>query len=443
MFQFHKRVCWQGGDMRRVLWIFIGFIAVLVIAGLIYINIPDVGSPRFFKDQAYYYETLRTLSACPFGGADVSEVYATIKHIGSGREHEWHGAWEKTAGRIEGRAERLTDRVSKGLAFFRAHNYYRTAEFFLPPKDSKRPACYKKCIDTFYKGLECFEVKYEIMDVPYEGRFLKAVYYPGPPGAEEKPLIMASPGFDGIKEELYFRLVEAAHKRGYSVLTYEGPGQGAVLREYDLKFTPKWEKPVGAVLDAFLAAHGEPPRIILFGSSFGGYLAPRAAAYDDRIDGVIAYDVFYDFQEVFINRIPSSLRGLIKYFLDNDRDGLIGPMFKLGSRFDPGLKWGLANMRWTMGDYQPSELYRHLGAYSLKETAGKITADILILAGDNDHFVPLKQVEDFQRSLVSAKSVTTRVYSEETGGDQHCQQGATMLWHEDMFEWLKEKYPLK
>ena len=93
-------------------------------------------------------------------------------------------------------------------------------------------------------------------------------------------------------EELYFHVVAAVHQRGYSVLTYEGPGQGAVLREQGLTFTPKWEKPTSAVLDTFLAKHPVSQKIVLIGESLGGYLAPRTAAFDSRINGVVAYDQF-------------------------------------------------------------------------------------------------------------------------------------------------------
>jgi pimeloyl-ACP methyl ester carboxylesterase len=66
-----------------------------------------------------------------------------------------------------------------------------------------------------------------------------------------------------------------------------------VLRRQGLTFT-HWEKPTGAVLDAFLADHARPEKIVLVGMSMGGYLAPRAAAFDERFDGVVAYDVFFD-----------------------------------------------------------------------------------------------------------------------------------------------------
>jgi alpha-beta hydrolase superfamily lysophospholipase len=56
-----------------------------------------------------------------------------------------------------------------------------------------------------------------------------------------------------------------------------------------LQFTPEWEKPTSAVLDAFLATHAQPEKIVLIGLSMGGYLAPRAAptiraSSDDEAD---------------------------------------------------------------------------------------------------------------------------------------------------------------
>ncbi len=108
--------------MKRRWLLLTGFCVVAVVVALVLIQGKDVGSPRFFKDQAYYYETLRALSRCPIGGADVGEIYATIKRIPSGNEQEWFNAWETTAERMEKRAERLQDPVSRGLAYFRAHN---------------------------------------------------------------------------------------------------------------------------------------------------------------------------------------------------------------------------------------------------------------------------------------------------------------------------------
>jgi len=64
----------------------------------------------------------------------------------------------------------------------------------------------------------------------------------------------------------------------------------------------------------------------------------------------------------------------------------------------------------------------------------------LLLAGQEDHFVPVEQVKSMQEALTSACSVTTKIYDQESGGAEHCQMGAPTLWHADLFDWLSEKF---
>ena len=165
----------------------------------------------------------------------------------------------------------------------RAATYQRMAEFLLPPDDAKRPGSFEKIASHFFKGLDTLGVRYERVSIPYGAGKLRALYFPGPQEAETKPLLMYGGGFDSLLEEYYPNFAEAALKRGYSVLTYEGPGQGEALRKHGLTYTPEWEKPVKAVLDEFLRTHVKPSKIVLIGMSLGGYFAPRAAAFEERI----------------------------------------------------------------------------------------------------------------------------------------------------------------
>ena len=302
------------------------------------------GQPRFFSDQAYHFQTLRALNDIRADGADTSEVLETIKHIKEGDAQGWYEAWGKTGNCVLQRAEKITDPTSRGQAYLRAHNYLRTAEFFLPPHDPKRPPAFKKNVEAFHLGLSALHVRYQRIQVPYGAHHLNAIYYPGPAGAESKPLIVLCGGFDSTLEELYFTLVRAAYERGYSVLTYEGPGQGAVLREQNVGFTPEWEKPTSAVMDTFLATHAKPPKTILVGMSMGGYLAPRAAAFDDRFDGVVAYDVLYDFGDVAERTVPSLILQLHKHGFDSAVNMLVNAKASLS----PGFAWGINNGMWVM-----------------------------------------------------------------------------------------------
>ena len=262
-------------------------------------------------------------------------------------------------------------------------------------------------------------------------------YFAGPPGSEKRPLIVICGGFDSTLEELYFVVVAAGLERGYSVLAYEGPGQGSIIREQGIPFTHEWEKPTAAILDEYFRMHPQPAKIVLVGMSMGGYLAPRAAAFDKRIDGVVAFDVFFDFGAISSRSVPPAAFWLGRHGLGF----LLNAIVKIKSAFSPGLKWALLNSSWVMGTSGVLETAEALRAYTLHDVAQRITGDVLILAGENDHFVPFEQVHQFGSSLTHARSVTSVIYDRESGGAEHCQLGAVTLWHAALFDWLLQKFP--
>ena len=374
-----------------------------------------MGNGRFFAGQGFHFQTLRALMEIPAGSADTNEVLETVKLIAEGDVQSWYAAWSALADRVLALADRTTDRISKGNAYMRAHNYQRTAEFLLPPADPKRPPSWTKSLACFDKGLDTLGVACERIRVPYQGGGLRAHYFPGSPGAAGKPLIMLVGGFDSTLEELYPLLGKAALERGYSVLAYEGPGQGQALRD-GLKFTPEWEQPTKAVLDAFLRAHASPRRIVLVGMSMGGYLAPRAAAFENRIDGVVAWNTCFDFLDC------------------------AAPLFRLaqdpGGAALPDVAWGYGNARWTMGTSNIDETRNALAAYTLAPVAHRIRQHVLIMAGEIDHFIPLHQTATFSKALVNARSVTAKVFDRLSGGGEHCQAGNSTLVHATIFDWL-------
>src|SRR5262249_47794568 len=146
-------------------------------------------------------------------GADTSEVLETIKNISSGDTQGWFRAWSETGDRVARRAASTEDNIAKGRALLRAHSYYRTAEFFLPPDDPKRPTSAAKNVQSFYAGLDALGVVHQRIKVPYGAdHHLEAVYYPTTEGAPSGPLIVLGGGLDSTIEELYFLLVKDAHE---------------------------------------------------------------------------------------------------------------------------------------------------------------------------------------------------------------------------------------
>ncbi len=413
-------------------------LVVLVVAGLLgwLAFKPRTANTRWFSDQSYNYEVLRTLGEGTFAGAEAGEVLAAIRGLKEGDDEGWYLGWYNMAQRVENGANRVKDKISQGKALLRAANYYRTAEFFLRPGDSRRLHAFDKSVETFYRALDDLGVRYEVLTVPYEGHTLKAVFYRAL-GGESKPLLVAHGGYDSTQEELYFLIVAAALERGYSCLTFAGPGQGSAIRKQGLMFTPEWEKPTSSILDAFIEKHGRPPKIVLMGISLGGYLAPRAAAHDHRIDGVVAHNVCYNLQEAAFRQVPRP----VIWLYDRGYFGLVNWMMRIAMKFKPGMRWGILNAKWTMGAKDPIDVLRIFDQYDLKNEAGLITCDVLITAGEKDHLFPVEQVEAFRKALTKAKSVTIRIFSEAEGGAEHCQMGALNMFHETLFDWIESRFP--
>jgi len=418
----------------RKLWIG----AAVVVLGLVVLILwpapADRGHGAFFKDPSYNFEAMRVLNDVAAAGGDSGEALQAIAAVKGGDPDSWYAAWLAAGERTVARSQHTNDAQSRGNALLRAHTYYRSAEFFLSPDDARRTDAYQKNVTAFYQGLDAQGVVYERSAIAYGSHHLNAVYYPGPAGAESRPLLVVVGGYDSTLEELYLSIAAAAHQRGYSVLTYEGPGQGAVLREQGLTMQADWEKPNAAVLDAFLSNHRKPQKIVLLGESLGGYLAPRAAAFDPRIDGVVAFDIWYDGYAITTRHVPS----LVFWLHAHGHDGLLESLAR--RKPDSGSRWAVANGQWVFGVHGMFGVLDAFKAYRLAPVAGQIKQDVLLLAGTEDHFVPIDQLSLMQKALTAARSVTAVSFDAASGGALHCQIGAPSLWQGVLFDWMTAKF---
>jgi len=126
----------------------------------------------------------------------------------------------------------------------------------------------------------------------------------------------------------------------------------------------EWEKPNSAVLDEFLGTHAKPSKIVLFGMNMGGYFAPRAAAFEDRIDGVVAFDTLFDFSEPAA-RLLQAARNPV-------------------AAKNPDISWAYHNALWTMGTKDIDETLSVFAPFTLAPVADRIRQDVLILAGTEE-----------------------------------------------------------
>src|ERR1700743_554839 len=120
--------------MGRILVLIV--VLILVATGWDVTEHPkDYGVSRLYANQTYHFEALRVLNDTSVVGGDPNEVLQTIAQVKAADADGWYDAWMAEGDRLVALAQRTTDALSKGRALLRAHNYYRSSDFFLLPDD--------------------------------------------------------------------------------------------------------------------------------------------------------------------------------------------------------------------------------------------------------------------------------------------------------------------
>ena len=322
--------------------------------------------------------------------------------------------------------------AEKEERFLNAASYYRGADFFMTPGDPDKEWAYDQSVALFkkivQKDIESNALIFE--KIPYEGSYLSTFKLPAPPASPTKGTVVLHGGYDSYKEEIY-PSADFVRKQGYDVILFEGPGQGESLIKNHLPMIYEWEKPVAAVLDYF-----ELDGVTLVGASLGGYLAPRAAAFEPRIKRVVAWGVMYDFYEVLTSVRGKAMEIGMKALITLRASSLLNRMAALRMDRDPFAKWGINHGMFVMGKASPYEFLQYAKKFSMKGVSRKVSQDFLLLTGTRDHFIPLKHFHLQARELANVRSFTGRIFTEEENAENHCQCGNIPLVFHVIRDWM-------
>ncbi len=307
-----------------------------------------------------------------------------------------------------------------------AFAYYRAAEFFMDVGDPDR-------LPTFDKFVALFDAAHPGLDrrlVPYGSGKLPAIVLPG-----ERGTIVVHAGFDSYIEE-FFELAASFAARGYRVILFDGPGQGTARARYGVTMDAAWERPVAAILDHFQLAD-----VTLIGISLGGYLAVRAAAYEPRVTRVVAFDVMADFFACMVSRKGRAAEAVLRALIAARAALLVNAFAHAGMRRDLLMAWGIPRAMYLTGTTTPYDMFRVVEQFHTRDCSPLVRQDVLVLAGEDDHFVPVAQYHDQLRRLVRARSVTGRLFTRAEGASEHCQFGNVGLALDTIAGWIAVHSP--
>jgi pimeloyl-ACP methyl ester carboxylesterase len=212
---------------------------------------------------------------------------------------------------------------------------------------------------------------------------------------------------------------------------FEGPGQGGALEDAGLPMTPEWEQPVKAVLDYFGLND-----VILMGISMGGGLVIRAAAFEPRARYVIADDIMCDSLECILRWLPASVKAQVEQYLTDQDAEQLNTLFAQLMPQSPILDWGIRQGMHIMGRTTPYEFFQAAQSCNTIDISNRVTGDVLLLAGSEDHYVPLHQLYQQAEALTNVRSLTTRVFTRAEQAQNHVHVGNIGLSLRFIANWL-------
>ncbi len=162
----------------------------------------------------------------------------------------------------------------------------------------------------------------------------------------------------------------------------------------------------------------------------------RAAAHEPRIDRVIAYDIYPDALDVNLRQLSWLKRHLLTVWLKLCARAVVNQMASRAVHNSPVADWGIVQDMHVTATSPPFDYLTEIAKYTTADVSPMITQDVLLLAGNADHFVPVEHFHRQIRMLKNARSITARLFTEKERAGNHCQVGNYGLALKVIVNWL-------
>jgi dienelactone hydrolase len=356
----------------------------------------------------------------PWAAAAMGEIDVVIQRL-KAREHDgnpdraWKEEWAAMGDKVAAIADAAAGErreITAGNNYMRAGNYYYSAERFIPPGVDKM-AMYDKALRCYRAALKRLYPNVEPVDVPYEGQSLAAYFMKAPGVTGRAPTVVLFDGMDNCKEmSVIFAGIEFA-KRGMHTLAIDGPGQGKTQRLRQIHSRPDYEVP-GTAAYEYVASRADVDanRVAVMGYSFGGYQAPRVAAFEKRYAACVA-----------LGAMHWDLHGWqadVKARLAKDAKTSFTSNFQF---------------RWVIGAPDNETALEWAKRFTLEGAAERIECAFLVVHGENDRIVPVAEAKTLYKRVGSNRK-HIKIFTAEEGGAEHCQVDHRQQGIDYIGDWL-------
>lgn len=241
--------------------------------------------PRTLEELKQETQARADRGGYPCAGLDPAEAREALASIGSLEPDDWAAAWSAIGDRHAAAAEAAEKAgdPEAGAVWRRAIEYYLFARFPFESSPGKL-AARQKLLGAFARFGALQDPPIERITVALEGVEIPA-YLRVPTGAGPAPVVITIGGLDSRKENAAMRNAQYL-EHGVASLAFDMPGTG---ESRPVVAAPGAEALFSAAIN-FIATRPEldGSRIVIYGSSWGGHWAARAAYLEpERLRGAV------------------------------------------------------------------------------------------------------------------------------------------------------------
>jgi dienelactone hydrolase len=395
---------------------------------------------KFFADPSFDFETRSLFGDIHYGAGDVGEMLTAVANITDGDATSWVKEWRTLAERIQAIGDASLEaghRVSARGAYLRAAVYYAASYVFVDGTDNADV----QLAELFAAHRKCFGLHVSLLDppaipiaIPYEDGDLPGYLFIPADDGVARPTVILNNGSDAAMTFLWPGLGQPGLDRGYNAVIFDGPGQQSMLFQHGVPFRPDWEHVITPLVDLLSdRPEVDSSKIVLYGTSQGGYWVPRAAAFEHRLAAVVADPGVVDVSTKWKDNIPKEMVALLEA---EDEAGFTAGMQYARSKWSPAMQQEVAWRAKPYGEH-PSDYatFTTVEEYRLGDLVKNIKAPMMITDPEGEQFWA-GQSQQLYDALPGPKVLVP--FTKAEGADMHIEAMGRSLLEQRMYDWLDE-----
>jgi dienelactone hydrolase len=400
------------------------------------------------------FETLFVFGSIGYGCAEFGELVTVVNQINAaGASYQtYYEAFRDLAGRtatLAGQALAAGHVASARGAYLRAASYYDMCLYFIlgTAARAQEADAYAAMQNCWQQASQLFDPPFEPVRIPYGDSWLPGYLLRPDDRPVRRPTVILNNGQDAQHVALYAMGGAAALERGYNALLFYGPGQGSMLFERQIPFRCDWENVITPVVDYLRSRPDvDPARIALSGSSLGGELVVRAAAFEHRLAAVVADPGFLSVWLAWSEKFPPIAAlfasGASKHEINTVWQKEIVPHFTAVDRYGMAKTsegYGAQFLRAARAGQVFTDMYAFgstVQKFTVADVGHRVTAPTLVTQYQGDQLVvpPAKQGPGVFKLLGGDKQYHSFTAAE--GAQFHCAPMAPQTRNQVVYDWL-------